>query len=170
MAIPRPASNNLAEYTTPAMIARLLSPVSQDRIILTLEQLRSVISSAGPDEPIKFWHASISDYLLDKTRSKQFFVDIRMAHEALARGYLRMFQNQPSSRFLDSPFFTLFLKHYKCGFLSESLHKDLVGYDLFSAHKAAVGDPSHFSCYALPGNQKGYQNSFVCSYVHSSRA
>jgi hypothetical protein len=129
----------LGQYTTPAMIATLLSPVSTDRVFLVLDQLRSVISSAGPDNPVKFWHASISDFLLDEERSKDFFVDIQRVHETLARGYLRLFQSQgPNFFFHSNPNFLFFLEHYKRASLSEALYQDLIGYDFFSAYKAAV--------------------------------
>ena len=139
MAIPRTKGDKLGQYTTPARIATLLS-VSTDRIFLVLDQLRSVISSAGPDNPIKFWHASTSDFLLDKERSKEFFVDIQRVHEIPARGYLRLFQSQGADLFfnLNPDFFLCFLEHYKRAPLSEGLYRELIGYDLFSAYKAAV--------------------------------
>ena len=139
MAIPRAKDDNLGQYTTPAMIATLLSPVSIDRVFLVLEQLRSVISSADPHNPVKFWHASISDFLLDEERSQDFFVDIQWVHETLARGYLRLFQSQgPDFFFRSNPNFLFFLEHYKRAPLSEALYQDLIGYDFFSAYKAAV--------------------------------
>jgi len=139
MTIPRAKDDNLGKYTTPAMIATLLSPVSTDRVFLVLDQLRSVISSAGSDTPVQFWHVSISDFLLDEERSKDFFVDIQWGHEALARGYLRLCQSQdPDAFFHSNPNFLFFLEHYKRAPLSEALYQDLVGYDFFSAYKAAV--------------------------------
>jgi hypothetical protein len=143
MAIPRTAGDGLGQYTTPAMIATFLPTVSISKIFLILEQLQSVISSGDPDEPINFWHASISDFLLDEVRSEDFFVDTRVAHEAIARGYLRLFQGQGPGLFLDSnpDFFLSFLEHYKRATLSKRLQQDLVAYDLFSAYKAGVGEP-----------------------------
>jgi hypothetical protein len=138
MAIPRAADDGLGDYTTPAMI-ELLLPVSSGSVSLILEQLRSVIDSAGSDEPIKFWHASISDFLLDDARSKDFFVDIQMAHEALASGYLRLFQSDGPDHFMVSPFFSSFMEHYKKAVLSERLQQELVAYDFFSHYKAAIG-------------------------------
>ena len=143
MAIPRTEGDNLGQYTTPAMIATLLSPVSTDRVFLVLDQLRSVISSGDPDSPVKFWHASISDFLLDEERSKDFFVDIQRVHETLARGYLRLLilQSQdpgPDLFFHSKSNFLFFLEHYKRAHLSEALYQDLIGYDFFSAYKAAV--------------------------------
>ena len=143
MAIPRTEGDNLGQYTTPAMIATLLSPVSTDRVFLVLDQLRSVISSGDPDSPVKFWHASISDFLLDEERSKDFFVDIQRVHETLARGYLRLLilQSQdpgPDFFFHSKSNFLFFLEHYKKAHLSEALYQDLIGYDFFSAYKAAV--------------------------------
>ena len=142
MAIPRTEDDDLGQYTTPAIISRLLSPVSTDRVFLVLDQLRSVISSAGPDKPVKFWHASISDFLLDEERSKDFFMDIRRVHETLARGYLRLFQSRdPSSIHSIWPFF-FFQQHYKRALLSEALYQDLIEYDFFSVYKAAANPMS----------------------------
>jgi hypothetical protein len=142
MAIPRTKGDGLGKYTTPLMIYRLLSPVCLlDTILLIFEQLRCVLRSSGPDDPIKFWHASISDFLLDEARSEEFFVDIRMVHETLARGYLRLFRTQRLDWFTTSSMFLSFLEHYKRALLSESLQQDLVAYRLFSAYKKAVGEP-----------------------------
>ena len=138
MAIPRTEDDNLGQYTTPTMIATLLSLVSTDGVFLVLDQLRSVISSAGPDNPIKFWHASISDFLLDKERSNDFFVDTQRVHETLARGYLHLFQSQGPDLHFYSMTFLFFLEHYKRAPLSEALYQDLIGYDFFSAYKAAT--------------------------------
>jgi len=136
MAIPRTPHDNLGHYTTPDMIAKLLSPVNIGNIFLILEQLRSVIHWSGPDEPITFWHASISDFLLDKTRSKEFFVDLSTIHEALARGYLRLAKQQleldSTSNYVPPFFFWPFLGHYERAPLSEELYRDLIGYDSFS--------------------------------------
>lgn len=143
MAIPRTEDDDLGEYTTPTMISKFLSRVNIDSVFPVLEQLRSVISSAGRNEPIKFWHASISDFLLDEARSKEFFVDIQVAHEALARGYLRLFQSQGADFFLKSnpDFFLSFLGHCQKGLLSKRLQKDLVAYNFFSAYQAALCKP-----------------------------
>jgi len=139
MAIPRTASDGLGQYTAPAMIANFLS-VSIGRVFLILEQLRSVINWAAADQPIKFWHASISGFLLDEARSKEYFVDIRIAHEVLARGYLRLIRSQLPDLFLEpySNLFATFVEHYKRALFSERLQHDLVGYDFFSAYKAAI--------------------------------
>jgi hypothetical protein len=158
MAIPRTPGDDLGDYTTPAMIAKILSPVRITNVLLILEQLRSVISFTSSDEPIKFWHASISDFLLDQARSESFFVDARMAHETLARGYLHLFQVQPPACFLrsDPDFFLLFLEHSKRALIPERLQQDLVTYEFFSAYKAAVGEPS-----SLPKLQSAWESERV---------
>ncbi|KIM42298.1 hypothetical protein M413DRAFT_130574 [Hebeloma cylindrosporum] len=167
MVIPRTEGDNLGEYTSPTMMAAFISSVSTDtegprksskgvgtdfqvfsgvldRVFLLLDQLRSLISSAGADDTVKFWHASISDFLLDKARSKHFFVHIPLVHEALARAYLRLFRGQgPQLFFGSSPdLFVSFLEHYKRAPLSKELTEDLLAYDFFAAYKAAIGSPS----------------------------
>jgi len=143
MAIPRTEGDGFGDYTTPAMIAEILSPVSISNVLLVLERLRSVITFDAHDHPIKFCHASIPDFLLDEARSKVFFVDKRMAHQTLERGVLRLLHVQPRSPFLQSnPGFLLSLwEHHKRVLFPEPLQQAFVAYDFFSAYKAAVGEP-----------------------------
>jgi hypothetical protein len=136
-------TDKLGRHCTPAMIAQLLSPVSIGDVYLILEKLRSVISWGGPDEPMIFWHASMSDYLLHEARSKNVIADRQIVHEAIARGYLRLSRSQGPDLFLkpNSDVFWSFLEHYTRACFSPNLREDLVAFDLFSAHKAAVGEP-----------------------------
>jgi hypothetical protein len=78
------------ELTTPMRIEEVLSLKPGD-VELLLDDLLSIISLDGPNEPIQLLHASIADYLLNPSRSGQLCIDIGMTHEMLARGYLNLF-------------------------------------------------------------------------------
>ena len=77
------------ELTTPTRIEEVLSLKPGD-VELLLDDLLSIISLDGPNEPIQLLHASIADYLLNSSRSGQLCIDIGMTHEMLARGYLNL--------------------------------------------------------------------------------
>jgi hypothetical protein len=90
MVIPRTDSDGFGEYTSPKMLETLLS-LAKGSVYILLADLRSLISMDGDySEPMKFFHASLSDFLLDSTRSGKFLVSLRMAHETLAKEYLRL--------------------------------------------------------------------------------
>jgi hypothetical protein len=77
------------ELTAPTRIEEVLSLKPGD-VELLLDDLLSIISLDGPNEPIQLLHASIADYLLNPSRSGQWCIDIGMTHEMLARGYLNL--------------------------------------------------------------------------------
>ncbi|PPQ87785.1 hypothetical protein CVT25_008829 [Psilocybe cyanescens] len=51
---------------------------------LLLIDLLSVVDASDNNKPIKFFHASFSDFLVDPTRSCQFFIDPNKKHEEAA--------------------------------------------------------------------------------------
>jgi len=75
------------ELTTPTRIEELLSWTPGD-VELLLDDLLSIISLDGPNEPIQLLHVSIADYFLNPLRSGQLCINIGMIHEILARGYM----------------------------------------------------------------------------------
>ena len=54
-------------------------------------------SLAGHSYPnirhIKFWHKSFSDFLFDSTRSKEFCIQVQLAHMTVAKGCLQLLDN-----------------------------------------------------------------------------
>ncbi|PPQ90930.1 hypothetical protein CVT25_008297 [Psilocybe cyanescens] len=51
---------------------------------LLLIDLLSVVDASDNNKPIKFLHASFTDFLIDPTRSRQFFIDPSKMHEEAA--------------------------------------------------------------------------------------
>jgi hypothetical protein len=139
MAIPRADRDGLGDYTSPSMMEKLLS-LHRGRLYLLLGDLKSLMDLGGPDEPIKFFHASFSDFLLDPTRSGKWFVDTRLAHERIAKGWLRLFKAQYVGHKISGmeerfSVLRLFVAHYKAVAPSECLQKDLETLDLFYFYK-----------------------------------
>jgi hypothetical protein len=85
--------DGLWTYNSPDVIEKLLS-LDTGRVDHLLDDLRSLISFNGRDQPMKFFHASLSDFLLDPKRSGKFHVAADFITEALAKGYLRLLQIQ----------------------------------------------------------------------------
>jgi len=54
-----------------------------------LTDVHSLIESREGDGCIKILHASLPDFLLDKSRSKELFLDLKGAHTLLAREYMK---------------------------------------------------------------------------------
>jgi len=140
--LPRKEGDGFGEHTTPSMIEKLLS-LEPGAVTLVLDDLRSVITSDEPDAPLRFLHASLSDFLLDQARSGELFVDIRMTHETLAREYLRLFQAHTPRLWttqIPSPpgqlDFFHFLAHYKFAVPSKLLAREESAFNFFSIYKS----------------------------------
>jgi len=143
MVIPRTDGDGFGEYTSPKMLEALLS-LAKGSVYIILADLRSLISmDGGYSEPMKFFHASLSDFLLDSTRSGQFLVNLRMAHETLAKEYLRLIRAQVDNPMVSAAelgeFLTTSLHHYRAcislGLRSESLQEALRNLDFFFVQK-----------------------------------
>jgi hypothetical protein len=128
IAMPREEGDGFGEHATASMIENTLS-LEHGSVHLVLDDLRSVITSDTPDAPLKFLHASLSDFLLDQARSAELFIDVRLTHEILARKYLRLFQ-------ADRRLWTPFLAHYKNALSSESLEQELLNFNFFFVYKS----------------------------------
>lgn len=85
--------DGLWTYNSPDVIEKLLS-LDTGRVDHLLDDLRSLIGFNARDQPMKFFHASFSDFLLDPKRSGKFHVAADYITEALAKGYLRLLQIQ----------------------------------------------------------------------------
>ncbi|KAF9558696.1 hypothetical protein CPC08DRAFT_549907 [Agrocybe pediades] len=70
--------------------------------ILHIPDARSVRSSFnGPREAVTILHASLPDFLLDKSRSQRFFLDPGDAHAYLAQCYMRIVAQEIDHLYLD---------------------------------------------------------------------
>ncbi|KAL0061557.1 hypothetical protein AAF712_011583 [Marasmius tenuissimus] len=73
---------------TPACIELLLElPAGQ--VAVTLRGMHSVMDIGRPDDIIRLFHTSFSDYLVDRTRSGRFFIDTDVQRYVITRQWLR---------------------------------------------------------------------------------
>ncbi|CAA7265320.1 unnamed protein product [Cyclocybe aegerita] len=79
----------------PMKIARFLLDLREGVVELLLSDLASVVEADTYDE-IHFHHASFQDFLLDKDRSKEFFVNSNFMNANLARDCLQLFSKYPA--------------------------------------------------------------------------
>ncbi|KAF8809740.1 hypothetical protein BYT27DRAFT_7337130 [Phlegmacium glaucopus] len=81
-------SDAIAEPVTPDFLAQLIGLQEED-VHRCLSELRSILQvpppgSSGLDSEIKMFHASLQDYLVDKLRSGQYYLDERAFHTDIA--------------------------------------------------------------------------------------
>ncbi|CAA7267270.1 unnamed protein product [Cyclocybe aegerita] len=79
-------------FTSPAMLEQMLSLRPGD-VERHLRDVSSLFTVAGCERPIKVMHASLPDFFVDRSRSGDFFVDVRQAEENLGLGILRIILN-----------------------------------------------------------------------------
>ena len=91
--VPRHADDGFGTFNSPDMIARLLLFQPGDTQLI-LADLSSIVAVEDRHSPIRLYHASLNDFLLDQSRSGSLFVDLSKAHERLARGYLKIYQDE----------------------------------------------------------------------------
>ncbi|KAJ8094315.1 hypothetical protein PM082_006855 [Marasmius tenuissimus] len=70
--------------SSPASIEQVLG-LPQGQVALTLRAMHSVLDIRGLRDPIRHYHTSFRDYLLDQTRSRNFHVDIYARMRVIAR-------------------------------------------------------------------------------------
>ncbi|KAK1215585.1 hypothetical protein PQX77_021796 [Marasmius sp. AFHP31] len=73
---------------SPSFIELLLE-LPAGEVDLSLRSLHSVLNIRGGDVTITVYHTSFTDFLLDSSRSGQFYIDRAARHEALACQWLR---------------------------------------------------------------------------------
>ena len=111
MVIPRAEGDGLGEFTAPSMIEKLLL-LDRGQLDLLLGYLPSLIGVNGPHKPIKFFHASLPDFLLDHTRSGMSLIPAGSIHEYLHLVSLCTSQtNTPERKILISEYSTAFANH-----------------------------------------------------------
>jgi len=116
MVIPRAEGDGLGEFTAPSMIEKLLL-LDRGELDLLLGYLPSLIGVNGPHKPIKFFHASLPEFLLDHTRSGMSLIPARSIHETLVKRYLDLLSlcasqiNTPERKILISEYSTAFVNH-----------------------------------------------------------
>jgi len=90
---PRATSNNPMPYS-PRFIERLLG-LRTGGVRCLLFDLESLLTIDDDDRDIRFFHASLSDYLFDKSRSGQFWIDVEMIYADIAQQCLLRLISEP---------------------------------------------------------------------------
>ena len=84
-----------------SFLSSLLS-LQHEEIICELLQVQSIIKIPGDDdEPIMLYHTSLRDFLTNKSRSKQYFIDPPLQHLRLAIHCLKHLAKYPSGYFFE---------------------------------------------------------------------
>ena len=97
--------NGMAVYYDylPRTVERLLRYEQGDLDIYFLD-MQSIVRVPEPaqyTEELRFYHASFSDFLLDQSRSGEYFIDIRNAHAHLTICWRRYWEDLKLSGYLD---------------------------------------------------------------------
>ena len=68
-------------------------------VLMALSDVHSIISVPSPDQPdhLRFFHASLGDFLIDGSRSGEFFLDPGVAHRKITTWLLREMERPSSS-------------------------------------------------------------------------
>ena len=92
---------------TPRFIESLLS-LREGEVFMVLSDLHSIISVPSPDEqnsPLSLFHASLGDFLTDRSRSGDtFFLDSGVCHRNIANRIVKQLMNPASSSHLYCPY------------------------------------------------------------------
>ncbi|KAK1234607.1 hypothetical protein PQX77_002189 [Marasmius sp. AFHP31] len=73
---------------SPKFIERLLGlPAGQ--VAITLRAMHSVLDIRGPNDVIRVFHTSFTDFLFDRKRSESYFIDRQIQHEYLSCRWLQ---------------------------------------------------------------------------------
>jgi len=88
-----PSSNDPFPYS-PRFLERLLG-LRTGGVRYLLFDLESLLTIDDDDRDIRFFHASLSDYLFDKSRSGQFWIDAEMIYANVAQHCLLRFLSEP---------------------------------------------------------------------------
>ncbi|KAL0568159.1 hypothetical protein V5O48_013832 [Marasmius crinis-equi] len=86
----------LSPTSTPKYI-RLLHGYTVDQVALALQEMDWVLLSRGPEDKLTVTHASFVEFLLDQSRSRQFFVDRSNARHNYFVRWLRIHYITPNS-------------------------------------------------------------------------
>ncbi|CAA7266815.1 unnamed protein product [Cyclocybe aegerita] len=131
-----PGNQAIGKDAQPDMLDRLLK-YQPGRTQLLLNKMASIVSYDSAKHPtIQLLHASLSDFLLDESRSNEFHVDLGNAHTALARGYLHLASEGHTSEEDEFPYddlvryHCLFIQHLWQASYSKQLIEDILAFDL----------------------------------------
>jgi hypothetical protein len=81
--------DHFGDYSTPDALGMLLG-LRPGGTELLLIDLHSILTIDSPTKPVRILHASLGDFLLDQSRANEFYINIRLSHATLARGYMKV--------------------------------------------------------------------------------
>ncbi|KAF8178713.1 hypothetical protein BJ912DRAFT_1146197 [Pholiota molesta] len=91
-------------------------------------------SDSHTDNKLRLYHASLHDFLMDKSRTERFFLDVRLRHTDLARSLLRYISTASEKEYEDKHRFSAILDEFICHYLevthTEELVNDLKNFSL----------------------------------------
>ena len=85
---------------TPQLLESFLS-LRAGEVFMVLSDLHSIISVPSPDEhgsPLRLFHASLGDFLTDRSRSDTFFLDSGVCHRNIVNRIVKQLMNPTSGR------------------------------------------------------------------------
>ncbi|CAA7264317.1 unnamed protein product [Cyclocybe aegerita] len=132
-----------AKCTSPVGLEEILQ-IQPGDVELALDDLLSLVVVISRDQPIKIFHASLFDFLLDASRSEDYRLDLTLAHDALANYYLGKIlpRSPPASRDqlfsawwdYEPEWLLLFLKHCQYGPVSKRVSEFLLSMQYLPFH------------------------------------
>ena len=94
---------------TPRFIESFLS-LREGEVFMVLSDLHSIISVPSPDEqnsPLRLFHASLGDFLTDRSRSGDtFFLDLGVCHRNIVNRIVKQLMNPASGNHFQFPYST----------------------------------------------------------------
>ncbi|KDR78760.1 hypothetical protein GALMADRAFT_1268043 [Galerina marginata CBS 339.88] len=118
---------------SPEMVENFLFLKPGD-VQLYLTGLASVIDFHDRQKEIKVLHASLSDFLLDATRSEKLYIEAGSAHSVLAKYCLRHLDIFEVPFLIDYSCYN-FESHFDLASPSQELHDELLKFQIVSLHK-----------------------------------
>ncbi|KAL0072243.1 hypothetical protein AAF712_000003 [Marasmius tenuissimus] len=79
----------LSKYLRSPACIELVLGLPEGQVALTLRGMHSVLVINGPEDEIGVHHTSFSDYLHDRTRSLEFYIDVEEQRPRIARQWLQ---------------------------------------------------------------------------------
>ncbi|KJA15943.1 hypothetical protein HYPSUDRAFT_1066508 [Hypholoma sublateritium FD-334 SS-4] len=173
LVVPRRTEDGLGTFNCPDMIDRLLFFQSGDTQLI-LADLLSIVAVEDRYSPIRLYHTSLNDFLLDKSRSGPLFVDLSKAHERLARGYLKIYQAEAGSAVDCRKSFSYFRKNFDIASLSADISNDIENMDFFQIYhyflaKFTHDMPKYIHDRISSGDAKGLTSMWTARQMWKSR-
>ncbi|PPQ74805.1 hypothetical protein CVT26_004872 [Gymnopilus dilepis] len=122
-----------------------------DSCHLLLCDLRSIIDLDNRDSRLTFFHASVQDFLLDQTRSKEFYIDPPTWHDKLIRRLLDFFQSSTPFQWevdgMDEVDLKILRLHIELASSSQDLEEKILNFEVLRVYDHKF--PPHVA-YSIP--------------------